>query len=100
MAQPPGEVSQLLVAWNKGDGAALNRLMPLVYEELRRMARRHMGRQQPAGTLQTTALINQAYVQLVGRTAKKWQNRMKFFSLAAQPIRNTLLNSPRSRQSP
>ncbi len=99
MAQPPGEVSQLLVAWNKGDGAALNRLMPLVYEELRRMARRHMGRQQPGGTLQTTALINEAYVRLVGQPAKKWQNRSHFFAVGAQAMRHILVDYARSRQS-
>ncbi len=99
MAQPPGEVSQLLVAWNKGDRAALNRLMPLVYEELRRMARRHMGHQQPGGTLQTTALINEAYVRLVGQPAKKWQNRSHFFAVGAQAMRHILVDYARSRQS-
>src|SRR5713101_2165029 len=98
MAQPPGEVSQLLVAWNKGDGTALDRLMPLVYEELRRMARRHMVRQQP-GTLQTTALINEAYVRLVGQPAKKWQNRSHFFAVGAQAMRHILVDYARSRQS-
>src|SRR5712692_3026997 len=99
MAQPPGEVSQLLVAWNKGDGAALNRLMPLVYEELRRMARRHMGRQQPGGTLQTTALINEAYVRLVGQPAKQWQNRSHFFAVGAQAMRHILVDYARARLS-
>ncbi len=98
MAQPPGEVSQLLVAWNKGDGTALDRLMPLVYEELRRMAKRHMGRQQP-GTLQTTALINEAYERLVGQPAKKWQNRSHFFAVGAQAMRHILVDYARSRQS-
>src|SRR5258707_13227543 len=98
MAQPPGEVSQLLVAWNKGDGAALNRLMPLVYEELRRMARRHMGRQERGGTLQTTALIKEAYVRLVGQPAKKWQNRSHFFAVGAQAMRHILVDYARSRQ--
>src|SRR6266849_4105768 len=99
MAQPPGEVSQLLVAWNKGDRAALDRLMPLVYEELRRMARRHMSRQQPGRTLQTTALINEAYVRLVGQPDKQWQNRSHFFAVGAQAMRHILVDYARARLS-
>src|SRR5260370_11186250 len=99
MAQPPGEVSQLLVAWNKGDRAALDRLMPLVYEELRHMARRHMGRQQPGRTLQTTDLIHEAYERLVGQPDKQWQNRSHFFAVGAQAMRHILVDYARTRQA-
>ncbi len=99
MVQPPGEVSQLLVAWNKGDRAALDRLMPLVYEELRRMAKRHMSRQQPGRSLQTSELIHEAYERLVGRPDKRWQNRSHFFAVGAQAMRHILVDYARSRQA-
>src|SRR5258708_9432678 len=99
MAQPPGEVSQLLVAWNKGDGAALNRRMLRAYEDLGRVDGRHMGGQKRGGILQTTALINEAYVRLVGQHAKKWQNRSHFFAVGAQAMRHILVDYARSRQS-
>jgi RNA polymerase sigma factor (TIGR02999 family) len=99
MVQPPGEVSELLVAWNNGDRAALDRLMPLVYEELRRMARRHMARQQPGQTLQTADLIHEAYERLVGQPDKQWRNRSHFLAVGAQAMRHILVDYARTRQA-
>jgi RNA polymerase sigma factor (TIGR02999 family) len=96
---PPGEVSQLLRAWNNGDKAALDRLMPLVYDELRRMAKNHIDRQQPGHTLQTTVLIHEAYLRLVGQQTKRWQNRSHFFAVGAQAMRHILVDYARSRHS-
>ncbi len=71
MSSSPPEVTQLLIDWSNGDQAALDRLMPLVYEELRRMAKRYMTRQSPGHTLQTSALINEAFIKLVGHPEKQ-----------------------------
>jgi len=90
-------VSQLLQRWSDGDKEALDRLMPLVYNELRRMARRYMW-QQPAGhTLQTTALIHEAYLRLVGQENKRWEGRAHFFAVAAQAMRHILVDYARAR---
>jgi RNA polymerase sigma factor (TIGR02999 family) len=100
MAKPPsGEISQLLIGWNSGDQAARDRLLPLVYDELRRMAKRHMGRQNPGRTLQTTALIHEAYLRLVSRPRQRWQNRAHFFAVGAQAMRHILVDYARSRHS-
>ena len=77
-------VSLLLRRLNDGDGGALDQLLPLVYDELRRMARRYMRQQQSGHTLQTTALIHEAYLRLVGQEEKHWENRAHFFGVAAQ----------------
>jgi RNA polymerase sigma factor (TIGR02999 family) len=91
-------VSQLLQRWNEGDQGALDQLTPLVYDELRRMARRYM-KQQPAGhTLQTTALIHEAYLRLVGQQEKQWENRAHFFAVAAQAMRHILVDYARARK--
>ncbi|MGH9843311.1 MAG: sigma-70 family RNA polymerase sigma factor [Blastocatellia bacterium] len=92
------EVTQWLVEWSNGDKAALDKLMPLVYGELRQMARRHMSRQSPGHTLQTTALINEAFIKLVGQEEKHWQNRSHFFGVAAQAMRHILVDYARSKQ--
>jgi len=92
------EVSQLLHAWNNGDAAALDKLMPLVHSELRRLAKRYIGRHQPVRTLQTTALIHEAYLRLVGQR-KRWHNRSHFFAVAAQAMRHILVDYARSRRS-
>jgi RNA polymerase sigma factor (TIGR02999 family) len=90
-------VSHLLQRWSDGDREALDQLMPLVYQELRRMARRYM-EQQPAGhTLQTTALIHEAYLRLVGQEEKRWENRAHFFGVAAQAMRHILVDYARAR---
>lgn len=88
----------MLIDWSNGDQAALDRLMPLVYGELRSMAKRFMARQSPGHTLQTTALINEAFIKLVGQQDKQWQNRAHFFGVAAQAMRHILVDYARSRQ--
>lgn len=100
MAQPSSqEITQLLLAWGQGDLTALERLMPLVYEELRRLARRHMNRQRPGHTLQTTALVNEAYLRLIDSSQVQWQNRAHFFAVSAQLMRRILVDFARSRKS-
>jgi RNA polymerase sigma-70 factor (ECF subfamily) len=92
---PPAEVTQLLTAWGKGNRAALDQLMPLVYGELHRMASRHMSAQSPAHTLQTTALINEAYLRLAGDAGRDWENRDHFFRIAARAMRQVLVDHAR-----
>lgn len=96
---PPGEVTRLLSAWQKGDPAASDRLLPLVYQELRRMAKRHMNHQQAGQTLQTTALIHEAYLRLVGQPGKHWENRSHFFAVSSQAMRHILVDYARARLS-
>jgi len=88
----PQEVTQLLADWSQGDDAALTRLTPLVYEELRRLAHHHMIGQRPDHTLQTTALVNEAYLRLAGQTNPSWQDRAHFFAVAARAMRQILVN--------
>jgi RNA polymerase sigma factor (TIGR02999 family) len=92
----PQEVTQLLAVWSQGDGAALTKLTPLVYEELRRLAHYHMGGQRPDHTLQTTALVNEAYLRLADQTNPNWQNRAHFFAVAARAMRQILVNYAKS----
>jgi RNA polymerase sigma factor (TIGR02999 family) len=99
MTTPTHEVTQLLLAWGQGDQAALDKLLPLVYDELHRMAERYMRRQNPDHTLQTTALINEAYLKLVGQPEQRWQNRAHFFGVAAQAMRHILVDYARARRS-
>src|SRR5512134_2817657 len=89
-------VSELLVAWSEGDQAALDQLTPLVYDELHRLARRYMRRESPGHTLQTSALVNEAYLKLVGQREVRWQNRSHFFGIAAQLMRRILVDHARS----
>jgi len=91
----PHEVTKLLVDWSNGDQSALDRLMPLVYDELRRLAHYYMSRERPGHTLQTTALVNEAYLRLVGQKEVHWQNRAQFFGLAAQLMRHILVDHAR-----
>lgn len=99
MPQPsPHEISELLVAWGGGDESALHRLMPLVYDELRRLAHRYMSRERPGHTLQTTALVNEAYLRLVNWREARWQNRAHFFAVSAQMMRRILVDFARDRQ--
>ena len=98
MPTTPHEVTQLLVDWGNGNQAALDKLMPLVYEELRRLAHRHMNRERPGHTLQTSALVNEAFVRLVDQRDVHWQNRYHFFGIAAQMMRRILVDYARTRQ--
>ncbi len=90
------DVTQLLVHWGKGDGQALDRLMPLVYDELHRMASRYLRRERQGHTLQATALINEAYLRIVDQNRVNWQNRAHFFGVAAQMMRRILVDHARS----
>jgi RNA polymerase sigma factor (TIGR02999 family) len=89
------EITQLLSHGREGDAEALERLVPLVYPELRRMARRQMARENPNHTLQTSALINEAYLKLVDRQETDWQNRAHFYAVAAQVMRHILIDHAR-----
>ena len=93
------EVSQLLVEWGRGDQEALSRLMPLVYDELRRLASRHLRRERPDHTLQTTALVHEAYLKLFDQREVDWQNRGHFFAIAAQLMRRILVDYARSHRA-
>jgi RNA polymerase sigma-70 factor, ECF subfamily len=95
----PQEVTNLLTRWSHGDDAALAELTPLVYDELRRIAHRHMGGQRPDHTLQTTALVNEAYLRLADQTNPRWQNRAHFFAVAARAMRQIVVDYARSQQS-
>jgi RNA polymerase sigma factor (TIGR02999 family) len=91
----PNDVTRLLGQWSGGDRAALDELMPLVYEELRRIAHGHMARERGDHTLQATALVNEAYLRLKEQRSAKWQNRTQFFAVAAQMMRHILVNYAR-----
>jgi len=95
----PKEVTQLLIAWSNGDQEALDKLVPLVYDELRRIARRYMDREPAGHTLQTTALVNEAYLRLIEQKGMKWQNRAHFFAISAQLMRRILVSMARARHA-
>jgi RNA polymerase sigma factor (TIGR02999 family) len=97
MATTPNDVTQLLVAWGNGDSAARDALMPLVHDELRRLAHRYMGRERAHHTLQTSALVNEAYLRLIDQKDVKWQNRAHFYGIAAQMMRRILVDYARKR---
>jgi RNA polymerase sigma-70 factor, ECF subfamily len=97
MTSSPMEVTQLLIEWRNGDKTALDKLIPLVYNELHRMADRYMGRETPGRTLQTSALVNEAYMKLVDHKNIDWKNRAHFFAVAAQAMRRILVDHARSR---
>ena len=89
--------TELLRAWNEGDGSALDRLIPLVYDELYRLARRYMSQERPDHTLQATSLVNEAYVRLIDVNRIEWRNRTHFLALAAQMMRRILVEFARNR---
>jgi len=93
------DVTRLLRAWSSGDSEALQALTPLVYEELHRRAHWHMRRENPGHTLQTTALVNEAYLRLVDMRQVSWRDRAHFFALASRVIRHVLVDAARSRRS-
>lgn len=93
------QVTELLQDWSDGDESALERLMPLVYDELHRLAHQYMKREKPGHILQTSALINEAYLRLVDRPRIHWQNRAQFFGIAARVMRRILVDEARRRKS-
>lgn len=94
----PQEITQLLVAWGKGDAAALEQLTPLVHTELHRLAKHYMAGERPGHILQTTALVNEAYLRLIDGKKVEWQNRAHFFGLAARVMRRILVDFARVRR--
>ncbi len=103
MARPadpksPEEVTELLQAWSRGDQSAFDRLAPVVYAELRRLARRYMSRERPDHTLQPTELVHEAYMRLAEFDKLHWKNRIHFFAISAQVMRRVLVDFARSRE--
>src|SRR5439155_15083612 len=94
---PPHEVTQLLLAWSDGDQAAFEKLTPLVYAELHRLARRYMRRDRFEQTLQTTALVNEAYLRLIEASSVRWQDRAHFFAVSARVMRRILVDVARDK---
>ncbi len=99
MERSAHEITRLLQAWSEGEQSALERLIPLVYRELHRLARHYMAGEQPGHTLQATALLNEAYLRLVDSPPLGWQNRAHFFAVSAQVMRRILVDWARSRQA-
>jgi RNA polymerase sigma factor (TIGR02999 family) len=97
MPRSSQSVTDLLNAWRGGDRAAFDRLVPVVYEELRRQASRYLRRERPGQTLQTTDLIHEAYIRLIDQKNARWQNRAQFFGIAAQLMRRILVDHARAR---
>jgi RNA polymerase sigma factor (TIGR02999 family) len=97
MSAATHEVTKLLKAWSDGDESALDKLMPLVHDELHRLARQHMRREKPGHILQTSALVNEAYLRLVDASQIHWQNRAHFFGIAARLMRRILVDDARRR---
>jgi RNA polymerase sigma factor (TIGR02999 family) len=93
------DITRLLVDWGNGDRDALEKLTPLVYDELRRLAARYLRQERPGHTLQSTALVHEAYLKLVGQNQTRWQNRAHFFGIAAQMIRRILVDHARARRA-
>src|SRR6202158_3557910 len=93
--EPPSEVTQLLQGWRTGDRAALATLMPLIYKELRRLAHAQLRKERPDHTLQSGALVNEAYLRLVGLSAPQWESRTHFFAIAARLMRQILVDYAR-----
>ncbi len=98
-SHPAGEITHLLLRWNGGDGGSLNELIPLVEQELRRIARLHMLRERPVHTLQATALVNEAYLKLVDQSRATWRNRAQFFNMASTIMRRILVDHARALQT-
>ena len=96
---PPLSPTELLLAWGRGEEAAFDQLVPLVYDELRRLARGHMARERPNHTLQASGLVHEAYVRLIELNAMRWQNRAHFFAMAARVMRRILVDNARARRN-
>jgi RNA polymerase sigma-70 factor, ECF subfamily len=99
MKVAPENITELLLAWNQGDPRACERLMPVVYDELRRLARSHLRRERPNHTLQPTALVNEAYLRLVDQARVNWRDRAHFFGIAARLMRQILVNYAEARHA-
>ena len=99
MTRSTGEITRLLQAWNEGDGAARDELMPLVFDELHAIARRQYEREKPGHTLQPTAIVSELYLKLINQRRVHWQNRQEFFAIAARMIRRILVDHARKRQA-
>jgi RNA polymerase sigma factor (TIGR02999 family) len=97
LSAPDPQLTQLLVSWGEGDEGAFERLMPLVYDELKRIAKRHMGRERREHTLQATALVNEAYLRLIDINRVQWQDRSHFFAMSARLMRRILVEFARSK---
>jgi RNA polymerase sigma factor (TIGR02999 family) len=91
--------TELLLAWGRGEAAAFDRLVPLVHDELRRLARRHMARERPGHTLQASALVNEAYLRLIDLKQMQWQNRAHFFAMSGRVMRRILVDFARARRN-
>jgi RNA polymerase sigma-70 factor, ECF subfamily len=98
MKPSSNEVSRLLLDWSNGDRAALDKLVPLVHDELHRLAHHYMRQERAGHTLQTTALVNEAYMRLIDQRSVRWQSRAHFFAIAAQLMRRILVDYARSRR--
>jgi RNA polymerase sigma factor (TIGR02999 family) len=97
-ARSPQRITELLVAWSAGDQSALEQLAPLVHSELHRLAHQYMARERPGHTLQTSALVNEAYMRLIEWKNVRWQNRTHFFAVSAQLMRRILVDFARDRR--
>ena len=98
MVPPAHQITQLLQAWSEGEQGALEQLMPVVYDDLHRLAQRYMAQERPDHTLQTTALVNEAYVRLLDSAYLSWQDKAHFFAVCARIMRRILVDWARSRQ--
>jgi RNA polymerase sigma-70 factor (ECF subfamily) len=96
--QAPEDITELLLKWRNGDASALERLMPLVYNELHRLARKCLRGERSDHTMQTTALVNETYLRLIDASRVPWQDRAHFFAIAAQLMRRVLVDEARKRQ--
>src|SRR5216683_6674651 len=99
MAESPNEITGLLQRWQQGDRDALDQLMPIVYDELRRLARYYLSREDKGHTLQPTALVNEAYLRLVDQRTAKWANRAQFFGVAVGMMRRILVDHARKKEA-
>src|SRR5215471_4974590 len=99
MAVEEHDVTQLLRHWSNGDPRALDELLPIIYSELRKVAHQYLHREHAEQTLQTTALVNEAYLKLIDQRSVNWQNRAHFFAIAAQAMRRILIDNARRRSA-
>ena len=99
MSNAPEDVTGLLIQWSEGDRSALDRLIPVVYDELRRIAKRYFRRERFDDTLQPTALVNEVYIRIVNQGGVSWQNRAQFFGIAATTMRRILVERARARNA-